>query len=114
MRLLIVEDNKKLAQSLKRALETESYAVDGAHDGIQGYDMAFAETYDAIILDVGLPVYNGFTLSRQLREEKNGTPVLMLTALDATEDKIEGLDNGADDYLIKPFDFNELRGHTHG
>jgi len=108
MRLLIIEDNKKLALSLKKALETESYAVDVALDGIQGYDMAVTETYDAIILDVGLPGHDGLTLSRTLRDEKNVTPVLMLTARDATKDKIDGLDSGADDYLVKPFDFNEL------
>ena len=108
MRLLIVEDNKKLALSLKKALQTQSYAVDVALDGVQGYDMAAVEDYDAIILDVGLPGRDGFALSRAIRSEKNGTPVLMLTARDAVRDKIEGLDSGADDYLVKPFDFDEL------
>lgn len=108
MRLLVVEDNKKLALSLQKVLKTESYAVDLAYDGMRGYEMATAESYDAIILDVGLPGCDGFTLSRTLRGEKNETPVLMLTARDATRDKIAGLDSGADDYLIKPFDFDEL------
>lgn len=108
MRLLVVEDNRKLALSLKKALQTESYAVDVAYDGIKGYEMAVVEPYDAIILDVGLPGQDGFKLSRTLREEKNEIPILMLTARDATKDKIEGLDSGADDYLIKPFEFSEL------
>lgn len=108
MRLLLIEDEEKLANSLKKALEAESYAVDLSLDGKTGYEMAFGEEYDLIILDLGLPNMDGVEIAKKLREEKVATPILMLTARDTTSDKIKGLDSGADDYLIKPFEFEEL------
>ena len=108
MRLLIVEDEKKLAQSLKKALETESYAVDICFDGETALEQALFEDYDVIILDLGLPKLDGIQLCKQLRSEKVTTPILILTARDAQKNKIEGFNVGADDYLVKPFDFNEL------
>lgn len=108
MRLLLVEDEEKLSGSLKKLLESESYAVDTASTGSTGLDLAFGEEYDLIILDVGLPEMDGFTIAQKLREEKVKTPILMLTARDTTSDKIAGLNSGADDYLVKPFNFEEL------
>lgn len=108
MRILIVEDNKKLAESLKKSLETERYAVDIAHTGQEGHELACIESYDLIVLDVSLPEMDGLTVSKRLRQEHIATPILMLTARDTVQDKIVGLDSGADDYLIKPFDFGEL------
>lgn len=108
MRILIVEDEEKLANNLKKALETESYAVDVASDGEQGLEEATVNDYDVIILDIGLPLMNGLELSKKLRKEKIKSPILMLTARDTTPDKIKGLDSGADDYLVKPFQFEEL------
>lgn len=108
MRILVVEDEIKLANSLKRSLETESYAVDLANDGQAGFDMAFDNEYDLIILDVGLPEKNGLQVAKELRQEGVKVPILMLTARDSTADKIQGLDSGADDYLVKPFEFEEL------
>ena len=108
MRILWIEDEKKLAVNLKKALEAESYAVDMYLDGQEGYEQAAVEDYDLIILDVGLPSMDGINISKKLREEKITTPILMLTARDTTKDKIIGLDSGADDYLVKPFDFSEL------
>lgn len=103
-----MEDEKKLAQSLKKALETESYAVDICFDGESAYQQAATEEYDLIILDLGLAKMDGLTVAKKLRQEKITTPILMLTARDTTEAKIIGLDSGADDYLIKPFKFAEL------
>lgn len=108
MRILIVEDEKKLADSLKKALEAEAYAVDAVNDGQTGYETAAIEPFDLIILDIGLPQMDGLEVCRKLRQEKIAAPILMLTARDAVNDKIIGLDSGADDYLIKPFDFEEL------
>ncbi len=108
MRLLIVEDEEKLARSLKKALVSQTYAVDVVFDGIKGYEAGSMEEYDLLILDVGLPGMDGVTLCKKLREEKVLTPILMLTAKDTTHDKVQGLDSGADDYLVKPFDFEEL------
>jgi len=108
MRLLLVEDEHKLAQSLKKALESERYAVDVAEDGQAGYEKATVEPYDILILDVGLPKMNGFELTHKLRQEGILTPILFLTARDAPRDKIEGLDTGGDDYLVKPFNFEEF------
>lgn len=108
MRILLIEDETKLAKSLKKALETESYAVDLALDGKTGYDMAFGEEYDLIILDLGLPTMSGLEIAKQVRGEKVNTPILMLTARDTLKDKIQGLNTGADDYLVKPFEFEEL------
>lgn len=108
MRILIVEDEEKIANSLKLGLTQESYAVDVKNDGQEGYEMASYEPYDLIILDLMLPSMDGFEICRKLREEKNVTPILMLTARGEIEDKVKGLDIGADDYLQKPFAFNEL------
>jgi len=108
MRLLIIEDEENLAKSLKKTLQTESYAVDIALNGNEGYEMAFGEEYDLIILDLGLPRMDGLNIIEELRKEKNTTPVIMLTARDALEDKVKGFNLGADDYLVKPFEFEEL------
>ncbi|HOJ89097.1 MAG TPA: response regulator transcription factor [Pseudothermotoga sp.] len=108
MRLLVVEDNQDLLKSILRFLQKEGYNADGAIDGDEGLDMAFEKRYDCIILDVMLPGVDGFEFVESLRENQIDTPVLMLTALDAVDDKIKGLASGADDYLTKPFDFREL------
>ncbi|MFT5207160.1 MAG: DNA-binding response OmpR family regulator [Candidatus Omnitrophota bacterium] len=108
MRLLIVEDEKKLAQSLKRGLREESYAVDICFDGAEGLYMAQNESYDAIILDVLLPKMNGFDLLKNLRAGGDQTPTIILTARDSIQDRVHGLNIGADDYLNKPFAFSEL------
>ncbi len=112
MRLLVVEDSVKMAALLRRGLEEEGYAVDVVHDGEQAIWMARENAYDAIVLDVVLdgaaPGADGFTVCRTLREADRWSPVLMLTARDAVEDRVRGLDAGADDYLTKPFSFQEL------
>lgn len=108
MKILIVEDNEDLANSIRRGLEKEGYSVELAFDGDTGLDMALTESYDCIVLDVLLPGVDGFEFVRTLRDSNIHTPVLMLTALDSVDDKITGLRNGADDYLTKPFDFREL------
>jgi two-component system, OmpR family, response regulator len=115
MRILIVEDVVKLAQGLKKGLEAEGYAVDLLHDGLAARkrlaaarDDADGSRYDLLLLDVMLPGVDGFTLCRELRDQGLAVPVLMLTARDATTDKVTGLDSGADDYLVKPFAFEEL------
>lgn len=108
MRVLIVEDEHKIASSLKKGLEQESFVVDVAFDGISGFDLASTEDYDVIVLDLLLPGMDGLEICRRLREEKIHTPVLILTAKGQLEDKIEGLNAGADDYLVKPFAFAEL------
>ena len=108
MRVLLVEDEPQAAQVLAKGLREESYAVDVAGDGRQAlYQIAITE-YDAIILDVMLPGIDGFEVCRELRSGGTHVPVLMLTARDAVDSRIAGLDSGADDYLIKPFDFGEL------
>ena len=108
MRILIIEDEHKIANAIKQGLEQEKYVVDAAYDGEKGYDLALTEEYDLIILDLLLPEMDGVTLCKKLREEKNHTPVLMLTARGQLNDKVEGLNSGADDYLLKPFAFEEL------
>jgi len=109
MRILIVEDEHKIANALKRALEQESYAVDVSYDGDDGYAMATTEPYDAAIIDRMLPgEYNGIDIVKAMRDAKIHTPVLLLTALGSTSDKTKGLDSGADDYLVKPFALEEL------
>ncbi len=108
MRILVVEDEKKVASFIRRGLMEELYAVDVAFDGEKGLDLAFENDYDAIILDVMLPKKDGFTLLRELRGTGDNTPVLMLTARGTTQDRVMGLDLGADDYLPKPFHFEEL------
>jgi two-component system OmpR family response regulator len=108
MRILVVEDEPKLAQLLARGLGEEGHAVDVTLTGEEALWMAGAAPYDAIVLDVMLPGVDGFEVCRRLRARDVWTPVLMLTARDALEDRIEGLDTGADDYLLKPFAFGEL------
>ncbi|MHB1312308.1 MAG: response regulator transcription factor [Gemmatimonadaceae bacterium] len=109
MRLLIVEDDTQLRQSLARGLREESYLVDQAADGDEALEQAAAHEYDAIILDILLPRTDGIAVCRELRARATNVPILMLTALDAVEHRIAGLDAGADDYLTKPFDFGELQ-----
>ena len=109
MRILVVEDNRRLNTSLKTSLEEDGYAVDVAFDGDEGEAYALAAPYDLILLDVMLPKKNGFDLCRDLRQQGINAPVLMLTARDAVDDRVDGLDSGADDYLVKPFSMNELR-----
>jgi DNA-binding response OmpR family regulator len=108
MRILIVEDEHKIAQALKRGLEQEHYAVDLAFDGDDGLASAEAEDYDLIVLDRMLPGRDGVSICQELRQQGNHTPILMLTAKDQVRDRIAGLDAGADDYLVKPFSFEEL------
>lgn len=108
MRVLLIEDDVTIARLLKEGLEDESYAVDVANDGSEGYRTATADDYDVIILDIMLPEMNGYEVCRALRNDGNKTPILMLTARDAERDIVEGLDTGADDYLAKPFSFDVL------
>jgi DNA-binding response OmpR family regulator len=108
MRILLVEDEHKIAQAIKEGLEQESYAVDVTYDGEAGLNTALNDEYDAIILDVMLPKQSGLTVCREIRATGNHTPILMLTARDQNRDIVQGLDNGADDYLPKPFSFEVL------
>jgi DNA-binding response OmpR family regulator len=108
MKLLIVEDEHRIAQAIKKGLEQEHFVVDIAFDGTDGYDLATAETYDCIILDLMLPGMDGITITKTLRKEGKHTPILMLTAKGQLQDKMEGFESGADDYLTKPFAFEEL------
>lgn len=109
MRILLVEDNRRLSDSLRLSLEDDGYAVDTAYDGQDGEEMAELTPYALIILDVMLPIKNGVDVCRSLRNRRINTPILMLTARDALEDRVVGLDSGADDYLVKPFEMQELR-----
>jgi two-component system, OmpR family, response regulator len=108
MRVLVVEDEAKMAKLLKRGLEEDGHAVDVGADGPEGLWLASENSYAAIVLDVMLPGFDGFELCRRLRAADNWTPVLMLTARDAINDRVRGLDAGADDYLVKPFSLLEL------
>ena len=108
MRILVVEDEHKIANSIKRGFEQETWATDVAYDGEEGYDMASSEEYDVIVLDLMLPKLDGMEICKKLRTEENHTPILMLTARGELSDKVEGLNSGADDYLVKPFAFEEL------
>ncbi len=108
MRVLIVEDEQKIALAVKKGLEQESFAVDAAFDGDSGYDLASIEEYDVIILDLMLPGLQGTEICRRLRDSGDQTPILMLTARAQVDDKVAGLNSGADDYLVKPFAFAEL------
>ena len=108
MRLLIIEDERALADALKVLLEKNKYLVDTAYDGETGLYHALSGTYDAILLDIMLPKINGVAILKQIRAEKIQTPVLMLTAKSELEDKVRGLDCGADDYVTKPFETEEL------
>jgi len=108
MRILVVEDERKVARFLQQGLEEERYTVDVAADGEEGARLAGTHSYDLIILDVMLPGKDGLTLTRELRSRADATPILMLTAKTSVEDRVTGLDSGADDYLTKPFAFAEL------
>jgi len=108
MRLLLVEDEAKVASFIKKGLEAEKYAVDVAPDGEDGLHLATTEDYDLILLDILLPKLNGWEVLRGIRDRDIRTPVIMLTARGALDDRVKGLDLGADDYLVKPFAFEEL------
>src|SRR5881409_2845624 len=108
MRLLLVEDDAKLADMLARSLREQGYAVDLAGDGDRAYYQARVNEYDGIVLDIGLPKRDGLDVSQSLRKEGKRVPILMLTARDAVRDRVAGLDAGADDYLTKPFALEEL------
>src|SRR4030043_641318 len=108
MRILIIEDEHKIANSIKRGFEQETWATDVAYDGEAGYDMAASEDYDVIVLDLMLPKMDGVEICKKLRAEGVHIPILMLTARGELSDRVEGLNSGADDYLVKPFAFEEL------
>lgn len=108
MRILVVEDEQRIATAIKKGLEQEKYAVDVANDGNTGFDLASTEDYDLIILDLMLSGMDGLTICKNLRQKNNHVPILILTAKNLTADKVTGLDIGADDYLTKPFSFEEL------
>lgn len=109
MRILVVEDEHKIAAAIKRGLEQESYAVDVAHDGDEGLSSALTDEYDIIVLDRMLPgLLDGADIAKELRAQRVQTPILMLTAKDKVADRVAGLNAGADDYLVKPFAFEEL------
>jgi len=108
MRILLVEDEKELARALAKMLATEHYDVDCVYDGVDGLSFASTGMYDLILLDVIMPKMNGFEVLSEIRKKKMDTPVIMLTALTDEKDKVQGLDKGADDYIAKPFSYNEL------
>ena len=108
MRLLVIEDEVKLAQYLRKGLSENGHVVDLAHDGIEGRRLALGGDYDLVLLDIMLPGVDGFAVLRSIRAEKRQLPVLMLTARDEVADRVQGLEQGADDYLVKPFAFSEL------
>ncbi|OJW78399.1 MAG: DNA-binding response regulator [Spirosoma sp. 48-14] len=108
MKILVVEDEPKLASFVRKGLEEQSCEVDVAYDGQLGRTMALNNLYDVIIMDINLPKMNGFDVVQSIRQEKNRTPVLMLTAMGSVDDKLTGFEAGADDYLVKPFEFREL------
>lgn len=108
MRILVVEDEHRIAHSLQKGLEQERFAVDVAYTGNDGYDLALSEDYDLIILDIMLPGMDGISICKELRKNNTHTPILLLTAKGQVGDKVVGLNSGADDYLTKPFSFEEL------
>jgi DNA-binding response OmpR family regulator len=108
MRILVVDDDRRLVGIVKRGLLEEAYAVDAAYDGEEGEYLAEVNPYDLVILDIMMPKKDGIEVCRELRTRKVNTPILMLTAKDTVEDRVRGLDAGADDYLVKPFAFSEL------
>jgi DNA-binding response OmpR family regulator len=108
VKLLVVEDEPRMLELLRRGLTEEGHNVTCASDGVEGWELAHAYDFDAVVLDIMLPKMNGFELAKKLRQERIATPVLMLTAKDSVPDVVRGLDAGADDYLTKPFSFNEL------
>jgi DNA-binding response OmpR family regulator len=108
MNILVVEDEQKVAAFIKNGLEEQGYAVDIAYDGYTGEKLALSRDYQLILLDVIIPVTNGVDLCKKIKDSKPEVPVMMLTALGTTDDKLSGFDSGADDYLVKPFEFKEL------
>jgi two-component system copper resistance phosphate regulon response regulator CusR len=112
MRILVVEDEKKLADFIRRALKEDGHAVDLSHDGDDGGDLALRGDYDAIVLDLQLPRRDGLSILRELRATKKNVPVVILTARDGPRERIRGLDEGADDYVTKPFLLDELRARV--
>ncbi|MBS0190378.1 MAG: response regulator transcription factor [Phycisphaerales bacterium] len=108
MRVLVIEDNPKMARGIQSGLQEAGFSTEVSHTGAEGEDLAAGESFDAIVLDLMLPDRDGIEVCRNLRRRKVATPILMLTALAGTEDKVQGLDSGADDYLTKPFQFEEL------
>jgi DNA-binding response OmpR family regulator len=108
MRILVVEDERKMAELIRRGLEREHHAVMTSHTGPDGLDLALGYAFDALVLDVMVPGFDGFELARRLRAAGNATPILFLTARDTEEDLVRGLDEGGDDYLTKPFSFREF------
>lgn len=113
MKVLLVEDDGKIASFVKRGLKEQGFIVDACHDGDEGYARAAGQSYDVIVLDIMLPGRDGLSVLRQLREEKNTVPVILLTARSALNERVEGLDLGADDYLCKPFYMEELLARVH-
>ena len=113
MRILIVEDERRLSNIIKKGFIEDGFAVDQAFDGEEGQHLAEDEQYDLIILDIMLPKVDGLQLCKELRKKNIKTPILMLTAKSTTEDKVAGLDSGADDYITKPFSFVEFRSRVH-
>jgi DNA-binding response OmpR family regulator len=108
MNILIIEDDQRIAELIQRGLEEQGFATTLAYDGLSGKKLALQNNYDLIITDIILPKINGLDLCKQIRENRPDTPVIMLTALGTTDDKVEGFDAGADDYLVKPFEMREL------
>ena len=108
MSILIVEDDERVADFLERGLKAEGYAITAARDGASGYDLALSNSFELMILDLMLPMMHGLEVCQELRAKGKFVPILMLTAMDSLEDKVEGLRLGADDYLTKPFAFDEL------
>jgi two-component system copper resistance phosphate regulon response regulator CusR len=107
-KILIIEDEKRVASFISKGLDEEGFETEVAYDGLIGKKMALSQRYDMIILDVNLPMINGFEVCKEIRNHNASIPVLMLTALGTTEDKLEGFEAGTDDYLVKPFEFKEL------
>ncbi len=108
MKILVIEDDNKIADAIKKGFEQESHVVDVAYDGITGNDYALSEEYDVVVLDIMLPDIDGITICKNIRHENIKTPIIMLTARDQVDDIVAGLNTGADDYLTKPFEFEEL------
>ncbi|MFC3809885.1 response regulator transcription factor [Lacihabitans lacunae] len=106
--ILIIEDDLRIAQNISKGLQEKGYTTEVAYDGKIGLKLALGNDYDLILLDLNLPGLNGYEVCEEVRKKKSSTPIIMLTALGETEDKIEGFEKGADDYLVKPFDFREL------
>ena len=108
MRILVVEDDKKIASFVAKGLKEAGYAVDVAHDGLDGLDLLLSGVYDAAVIDIMLPGIDGLSLIERLRTKKNNTPVIILSARRSVDDRVKGLQSGGDDYLTKPFSFSEL------